>query len=700
MATLTSFAKQGAIGVITLDNPPVNALTQTRGLLQEIRNHLETGDADPAVKALVLIGANRCFSGGADIKEFGKPPAPDKVDLRQLIAYMDSVEKPLIAALHGPTMGGGTELALACHYRVAAPDLQMGLPEVKLGLLPGAGGTQRLPRLIGVEPALNMIVTGEPVRADKALALGLVDEVVQGDLRAAALAFAEKAIAQKMPARRISATQVAMPGDAKQFFDAARREVAKKSRGYPAPLMCLQCVENAATLPFAEGLARERELFLQLMHTIESKALRHTFFAEREVAKIPDIGEDAPVHAIKSAAMVGAGTMGGGIAMNFANAGIPIKLLEMKQEVLDRGLATIKKNYAGTVAKGRLSQAEMDKRLSLISTTLAYDAIKDADIVIEAVFEEMNVKKAVFKELDRVMKAGAILASNTSTLDVDEIAASTSRPGSVIGTHFFSPANVMRLLEIVRGAKTSKEVVATTMKLAKTLRKVGVLSGVCDGFIGNRMVEEYIRQATYLLEEGALPQQVDGALQKWGMAMGPFAMSDLAGLDIGWAIRKRKAAANPDEEFSRIGDRICAMGRYGQKTGAGFYKYEAGSRTALPDPAIEALIVDYSKEIGVARRAVSDEQIIERCIYALVNTGAQVLDEGIALRASDIDIVYLTGYGFPPYRGGPMFYAETVGLKNVYDSIVKFNQSYGKHWKPAPLLKRLVEQGKTEFSAR
>ena len=694
MPQLTQFTKQDAIGVITLNNPPLNALTQTRGLLQEIKDHLAAGQADGSVKAFVLIGANRNFSAGADISEFGKPTDTTKADLRQLTEYMDTVTKPLVAAIHGPTMGGGLELAMACHYRVAAPDAQLALPEVKLGLLPGAGGTQRLPRLIGAEQSLRMITTGEPIKAEKAAKLGLVDELTQGDLLQAGVAFAEKVVFENRPLRRVRDMSVNVPGGPDVFFPIARAEVAKASRGFPAPMKCFECVEDAARIPYDQGYINERTRFMELMFTTESKAQRHAFFAEREANKIPDVPDSTPLIPIKSAAVIGAGTMGGGITMNFANAGIPVKMLETKQEALDRGLATIKKNYANTVAKGRLSQEDMDKRMALISTTMSYDDLKDVDMVIEAVFEQMDVKKKVFTELDRVIKPGAILASNTSTLDVDAIAAVTTRPESVIGTHFFSPANVMRLLEIVRGKKTSNSVLATTMKLAKQMRKVGVVSGVCDGFIGNRMVEEYIRQATFLLEEGALPQQVDGALQKWGMAMGPFAMSDLAGLDIGWAIRKRKKAET-GEQFSAIGDRICEMGRFGQKTGSGFYIYEAGNRKPVTDPIIDKLIVDYSKEHNIPRREISDEEIIARCIYALVNVGAQILDEGIALRASDIDMVYLTGYGFPLYRGGPMFYADTVGLKKVAETIAGFEKGRNGHfWKVAPLLKKLADEGK------
>ena len=692
---LTQYAKQHAVGVITLNNPPLNALTQTRGLLQEIKDHLAAGQADANVKAFVLIGANRNFSAGADISEFGKPNDPSKADLRQLTEYMDTVNKPLIAAIHGPTMGGGLELAMACHYRVAAPDAQLALPEVKLGLLPGAGGTQRLPRLIGAEQSLRMITTGEAIKAEKAAKLGLVDELVQGDLLQAGIALANKVIAENKPLRRVRDMTVNVPGGPDIFFPIARAEVEKASRGFPAPMKNLECVEDAARLPYDQGYINERTRFMELMATTESKAQRHAFFAEREANKIPDVPDSTPLIPIKSAAVIGAGTMGGGITMNFANAGIPVKMLEMKQDALEKGLATIKKNYANTVAKGRLSQDEMDKRMALISTTMSYDDLKDVDMVIEAVFEQMDVKKKVFTELDRVIKPGAILASNTSTLNVDAIAAVTKRPESVIGTHFFSPANVMRLLEIVRGKKTSNSVLATTMKLAKQMRKVGVVSGVCDGFIGNRMVEEYIRQATFLLEEGALPQQVDGALQKWGMAMGPFAMSDLAGLDIGWAIRKRKKAET-GEQFSAIGDRICEMGRFGQKTGSGFYIYEAGNRKPVSDPMIDNLIVEYSKEHNIPRREISDEEIIERCIYGLVNVGAQILDEGIALRASDIDMVYLTGYGFPLYRGGPMFYADTVGLKKVVETMERFEKGRNGHfWKVAPLLGKLADEGKT-----
>ncbi|HET9045136.1 MAG TPA: 3-hydroxyacyl-CoA dehydrogenase NAD-binding domain-containing protein, partial [Burkholderiales bacterium] len=568
--------------------------------------------------------------------------------------------------------------------------------EVKLGILPGAGGTQRLPRAIDAKVALDMMVSGAPTLSEK-MPAGLFDEVVQGDLLAGALAFARKAVAEKRPLRKLRDEKVKLEGDAAAFLAAAAGKVAKESRGFPAPPQIVACVDAATKLPFDQGLEFERQRFEELVVTTESKALRHAFFGERTASKIPDVPDSTPVIEIKKVAIIGAGTMGGGIGMAFVNAGFPVTLLELKQEALDRGLDVIRKNYAATVAKGRLAQAEMDKRMARFSTALSYDAIKDADLVIEAVFEDMGVKESVFKQLDATMKPGAILASNTSTLDLDRIASFTRRPESVIGLHFFSPANVMRLLEVVRGAKTSKEVLATVMKLAKTIRKLGVVSGVCDGFIGNRMLEEYVRQAYFLVEEGALPQQVDKAVQDWGMAMGPFAMMDMAGQDIGWHIRKRRRAEDPERQvYPAWIDRVCEMGRFGQKTGKGVYKYEAGSRAPIPDAEIEQLIVAYSKEVNVTRRQVSDPEIVERCIYALANEGAKILEEGIALRASDIDMVYLAGYGFPLYRGGPMFYADTIGLKNVVAAMAKYAAGRnGQYWKPAALLAKLAADGKT-----
>lgn len=694
MSNIVEYQVQGHIGVITLNNPPVNALSVGKGLLQGILDALKEGDHDPAVRVFLLIGAGRNFSGGADITEFGKPPFPGMATLRDVVAYMDTVTKPIVAAIAGPTMGGGLELALAAHYRCAITGAQIGLPEVKLGILPGAAGTQRLPRLIGVEAAVQMIITGDPVSTERAHELGIVDEIVAGELRPAALDYAKRVMKEGRPVRRASAMTATVPGEGDGFFLLARDRIAKEYRGYPAPLECLACVEAAAKRPFTEGIRFERERFEFLVATTESKSLRHAFFAERAANKIKDVPEDTPTREIKSAAVIGAGTMGGGIAMNFVNAGIPVKVLEASQERLDKGFDIIRKNYAATVAKGRLSAEAMDRRMGLLTGVLTYDAIADADIVIEAVFEEMDVKKDVFRKLDAVAKPGAILATNTSTLDIDEIASVTSRPQDVIGLHFFSPANVMKLLEIVRGAKTAHDVIATSMKLSRTIKKVGVLVGVCDGFVGNRMVHAYFREAGFLLEEGATPQQVDKAMEAFGFAMGPFRVSDLAGLDIGWAIRKRQAATrDPSQRYSKIGDLICERGRFGQKTGAGYYRYEAGNRTPVPDPEIEALIVQASKDAGIERREISDEEIVARCMYQLVNVGAQILEEGIAQRASDVDIVYLYGYGFPRFRGGPMFYADTVGLPKVLEAIRGFHEKHGAFWKPAALLEKLAAEG-------
>jgi 3-hydroxyacyl-CoA dehydrogenase len=688
------YAVHGEVAVITLNNPPVNGLGHAlrKGLVEGIDRAL----ADANVNAIVLIGGGNAFSGGADIREFNTPAASAEPHLRQVIAKIEAVAKPVIAAVHKVAMGGGLELALGCHYRVVAPGAQIALPEVKLGILPGAGGTQRLPRAIDAKSALDMMVSGNPVMSEK-MPSGLFDEIVQGDLLQGAIAFARKVVAEKRGLRKLRDERVRLEGDAAAFIAEAGKKVAKESRGFPAPPKIVACVEAATRLPFDQGLEFERKCFEELIVTTESKALRHAFFGERAASKIPDVPDSTPTIEIRKVAIIGAGTMGGGIGMAFANAGFPVTLLEVEQEALDRGLDTIRKNYAATVSKGRLAQAEMDKRMARFSTALSYDAVKDADLVIEAVFEDMGVKEQVFRQLDATMKPGAILASNTSTLDLNRIASFTKRPEWVVGLHFFSPANVMRLLEIVRGAKTSKEVLATVMKLAKSIRKVGVVSGVCDGFIGNRMLEEYVRQAYFLVEEGALPQQVDKAVQDWGMAMGPFAMMDMAGQDVGWHIRKRRRAEDPARQvYPAWIDRVCEMGRYGQKTGKGVYKYEAGSRAPVPDPEIESLIAAYSKEQGIARRQVSDREIVERCIYALVNEGAKILDEGIALRASDIDMVYLTGYGFPLYRGGPMFYADTVGLKNVVAAMANHAEGRnGQYWKPAALLAKLAAEGKT-----
>ncbi len=695
MSDFVSYEVQGPIGVISLNNPPVNALSVSKGVLQGILDAIKEGEHDQHISGFLLIGGGRNFSGGADITEFGKPREPGLATLPDLLAYMDTVTKPIFAALSGPTMGGGLELALGCHYRVASPDTLLALPEVKLGILPGAGGTQRLPRIIGAERALDFMIDGNPIKADQGAELGIVDEVIKGDLLKNALAWAKRAIREGKGVRRASQLSASLDQDVDTFINAARDRIAKRWRGYPAPPAIVECVKAALTLPFDKGIAVERSEFAKLVKSDESKALRHLFFAERQAAKIADVPPDTPQIPIKAAAVIGAGTMGGGITMNFANAGIPVTMVEANQQALDRGLETIRKNYAATVSKGRLSQEEMDKRMSLIKPSLDMKSIGRADITIEAVFEEMDVKKEVFKKMDAIAKAGSILATNTSTLDVNEIAATTSRPESVIGLHFFSPANVMRLLEVVRGDKTGKDVLASSMKLGKTIAKVPVCVGVCDGFVGNRMIHTYLKEAGYLLEEGALPQQVDGAIESFGFAMGPFRMSDLAGLDIGWAIRKRQAATRPvDERYVKIADLICERGRFGQKTGAGYYRYEKGSRAAIPDPEIEALIVEASREKGIERRNIGDEEIVGRLLYALVNEGAQILEEGIAQRASDIDVIYAFGYGFPRYRGGPMFYADLVGPDKVLTAIRRYADSpLGVHWKPAPLLEKLAAEG-------
>ncbi len=687
-----TYQEHGDIAVITLDNPPVNGLGhETRtGIVDGVNRALD----NPAVKGIVLVGSGKGFSGGADIREFNSPKVLQEPSLNTVIRVVEGSEKPVVAAIHGMAMGGGLELALGCHYRVATAGAQIALPEVKLGILPGAGGTQRLPRAIGLEPALNMIVSGTPVMSEKLAGTKLFDQMIDGDLLAGAIAFA-RSVADRRPLPKVRNLKIDMP-NAEGYLQFARNTVRTVAGPFPAPLKCVDAVAATVTKKFEDGLAFERSLFLELVQTPESKALRHAFFGERAASKIPDVPSDTPLREIKSAAVIGAGTMGGGIAMNFANAGIPVKMLEMKQEALDKGLATIRKNYENSMKKGKLTQEQLDKRMALISGTLAYEDIGSADLVVEAVFEDLGVKETVFKKLDEVMKPGAILASNTSTLDVDKIAAFTKRPQDVIGTHFFSPANVMKLLEIVRGAKTGKDVLATVMALAKKIKKTGVVSGVCDGFIGNRMVEQYIRQAFFLLEEGCLPEQVDKAIEKFGFAMGPFRMSDLAGNDIGWYIRKRRYVEKPDVVYSKIGDKLCEKGRFGQKTSAGWYDYKPGDRNAYPSDEVNQMVIAHSAENGVERRKISDEEIVERLVYALVNEGALILEEGIALRASDIDMVYLTGYGFPLFRGGPMFHADTVGLPNVLRSMRKYaNGHHPDAWKAAPLLERLAAEGKS-----
>ncbi|MCS6475277.1 3-hydroxyacyl-CoA dehydrogenase NAD-binding domain-containing protein [Burkholderia thailandensis] len=686
------YTTRDGVAVITLNNPPVNGLGLSTRL--GIMEGLERAQRDPAIAAIVLAGAGRAFSGGADITEFNTPKALQEPTLHTVIDAVEASGKPVVVAIHSVAMGGGLELALGAHYRVASPGAQIALPEVKLGLLPGAGGTQRLPRAVGLETALNMIVSGAPVPSEQLAKSGLFDAFVEGDLLDAAVAFARKAGAASGPHPRVRDREI-VHDNAAGFIQFARNSVKAVAQHYPAPHKCIDAIEAGVLQGFDKGLAFERDCFVALVQTPESRALRHAFFGERAASKIPDVPADTPVREIKSVAVIGAGTMGGGIAMNFLNAGLPVTLLETKQEALDRGLATIRRNYDAQVKKGKLTQEKLDARMALIRPTLAYDDLKDADLVIEAVFEELGVKEQVFRRLDEVAKPGAILASNTSTLDVNKIAAFTKRPQDVVGMHFFSPANVMKLLEVVRGGQTAKDVLATVMQLAKKIRKTAVVSGVCDGFIGNRMVEQYIRQALFMLEEGALPAQVDRAIETFGFAMGPFRMSDLAGNDIGWAIRKRRYVEQPDLHYSKIADRLCEQGRFGQKTGAGWYDYVPGERRAKPSKLVDEMIVAYSSERGLERREIGDDEIVERLVYALVNEGAKILEEKIASKASDIDMVYLTGYGFPLWRGGPMLYADTVGLYNVERAMRGYAQrANGDAWQIAPSIVELAKSGR------
>ena len=689
------YALHGPVAVITLDNPPVNGMNHA--LRTRIVEGLDRARGDSSVNAIVLTGAGGLFSGGADIREFTTPQARAEPTLPTVIAIVEASEKPVIAAIGGSCMGGGLELALGCHFRVAAPHAQIALPEVRLGLLPGAGGTQRLPRAIGVEAALNMIVSGASTPCERFGGTALFDAIVDGDVLQAALAFASSERAGQRPLPRVRDIVIDYP-QADALFQFARNTVRAIARGFPAPLKCIEAVAAAVAMPFDEGLRFERELFIQLAQTPESRALRHAFFAERAAAKIPDIPSGTAPRPINAAAVIGAGTMGSGIAICLLDADVAVTVLETKQEALDKGMATIRSHYDKALAKGRLAAGDAERRIGMLKPTLDYDDLAGADLIIEAVFEDLVVKKQVFERLDAVAKPAAILASNTSTLDLNRIAGFTARPQNVVGMHFFSPANVMKLLEVVRGARTADDVLVTAMNVAKRMRKTAVVSGVCDGFIGNRMVEQYLRQALFLLEEGASPGQVDRALEKFGMAMGPFRMSDLAGNDVGWYIRKRRYVEKPDVVYSRIADRLCELGRFGQKTGLGWYRYEPGRRDALPDPAVDALIASYRGELGIAPRKIADQEIVDRCIYALVNEGARILEDGIALRASDIDVVYLTGYGFPLYRGGPMHYADTVGLFNVIRAMRRFAAS-GRgdpaFWQPAPLLARLAGEGQT-----
>jgi 3-hydroxyacyl-CoA dehydrogenase len=688
----------GDVAVITIDNPPVNALSPD--VIAGLRNHVAAAVKDGAVRAIVLTGAGRNFCGGADIKEFGKIVAgQSRVGdvFNPLLNAIEESPKPVVCAIQGTCFGGGLELAMACHHRVATPSAQVGQPEVKIGLIPGAGGTQRLPRLAGVAKAVEMCASGNPVGAADAQASGILDKVVEGDLLPEAVRVAREVADRGKPPRRTRDRTDKLGFAIKNIaiLAVARDQVRKRAPHMLAPMKAVDAVEAATKLPFDEGLRAEAKLFQECLFSDQSKALIHVFFAEREVGKVPGLGKDVTPLPIRQAAVVGAGTMGGGIAMSYANAGIPVLLREVAQDALDRGMQTITKNYAASVKKGRLTQAEVDRRLGLIRPTLSFDGFKDADIVVEAVFEDMALKKKVFAELDKVTRPDAILASNTSTLDIDAIAGATSRPQQVIGHHFFSPANVMKLLEIVRGKQTNPAVLATSLALAKTLGKVGVPVGNGWGFVGNRMFFPYLRQAQLLVEEGATVEAVDAALTNFGMAMGPFAVDDLAGIDVGWRVRKEYPQLNPPgQRAPQVPDRLYELGRYGQKTGAGWYRYKDG-RTAVPDPEVQKLIEETARQAGVTRRNVPAEELIERPVCALINEGAKVLEEGLALRAGDIDIIYIYGYGFPPHRGGPMWYADAVGLKNVLDRIRRYEREHGAMWKPAGLLQRLVEAGRT-----
>src|ERR1700722_2025562 len=689
------FEARNGIAVLTLDNPPVNSLGHE--LRASIVGALERSNADSNIVAVVLIGSGAGFSGGADIREFGTPKAAAYPNLPAVLREVEGSVKPVIAAIGGVCMGGGLELALACHYRVAVPGARIALPEVKLGLLPGAGGTQRLPRLLGVETALNMIVSGATVASEKLRDTPLFDAFVDGDLLESAVTLARRVAAEGLGRKRVRDLTIDMP-NAEAFFQFARNTVKAAAGPYPAPLACVEAVAAAVEMPFDAGLKRERELFTTLMLSPESAALRHVFQAERAASKIQGVPDDTTVRPIAKVGVIGAGTMGGGITMSLINAGLPVVLLETKQDALDRGLANIRRNYQGALRKGTLNETSLAQRLALITPTLDYALLRDVDLSIEAVFESMEVKRQVFQTLDEVVEQGAILASNTSALNLNEIAGFTRRPQDVIGLHFFSPANVMRLLEVVRGAKTANDVLATAMRLSKTMGKIAVVSGVCDGFIGNRMLARYGAAAHDLIMAGALPHQVDAALQEFGMAMGPFRVGDLAGLDIGWALRKRRAAEFPGRDFSNVSDALCEAGRFGQKTGAGWYRYEAGSRHPIPDPKVTAIIEQYRRQRGITPRHVGAEEIVERCIYALINEGARIIEDGIAQRSSDIDLVYLNGYGFPAYRGGPMFYADTTGLHDIVRALNGIAAQPGSDadvWTPAPLLVRLAQQGRT-----
>ncbi len=681
---VTTLAVEGDIAILTLNSPPVNALSQPvrEGLL----NGMKAANANPAVKAVVLICDGRTFIAGADITEFGKPPkAPSLFDAQ---AEIENSSKPVVAAIHGTSLGGGFEVALCCHYRVAVPSAKCGLPEVHLGLLPGAGGTQRLPRIVGPQKALEMVTGGTHVPAKACLEMGLVDEIVEeGKLRDGAIAFARKVLAEKRPLRKVrdANEKVEAARASPEIFAEFRKANARKFRGFLAPEYNIRCIEAAVNQPFDEGMKTERKLFMELVSGTQSAAQRHVFFAERQVWKIPDVPEDTPLIPVKKVGMIGAGTMGGGIAMNFANVGIPVVLVETKADALERGLSVVRKNYENTAKRGRLKMEDVEKRMSLLTGSLDLNVLADCDLVIEAVFENMAIKKEVFAKLDKICKPGAILATNTSALDVNEIATAVSRPEAVVGMHFFSPANVMRLLEVVRGDKTSKTVLQTAMQIGKKIGKIGAVSGVCPGFIGNRILAARSAQANAMVLEGAMPWDIDKVLYDFGLPMGPFAMSDLAGLDIGWAKETSKS--------STIREVLCEMDRRGQKTGAGFYDYDE-QRNAKPSEVTRKIIGDFMAKKGVTPRKISDTEILERCTYAMINEGAKILDEGIANRASDIDIVWINGYGFPVYRGGPMFYGDTVGLATVVAKLKEYGPLMGPSFKMSPALEKLAAEGK------
>jgi len=687
------YRQSGAVGVITINNPPVNALAKDVRI--SIAELIDLAQTDKLIKAIVICGAGRNFCGGADIREFNTPNRAVRPMTRHLMNLVEESDKPVVAAIHGPTLGGGLELAMGCHYRIVDSEAKLGLPEVHRGVVPGAGGTQRLPRLVGFQKGLEMITSGTPVDAATALEIGLVDRIVtDADLVARAIAYASKLVEQNVVPRRTSEIEIDLNlKEGEAVVAEVRARLEKSARGMEAPFRCLESVANTLTMSFRDGWAREAEISEEAVASDESRSLVHSFFAERQTSKIPDIPADIPRRKIEKVAILGAGTMGGGIAMSFANAGMDVTVIEASQDNLDKGLARIEGNYDVTRKRGRLTDEEMAARMACISGSVDMAAVSEADLVIEAVFEEMEVKKSVFTELDRLAKDGAILATNTSTLDVDAIAAITKRPEDVLGLHFFSPANVMTLLEVVRAEKTSKDIIATVLDLSKKLGKTGVVVGVCDGFVGNRMLAPYFRQCDFLVEEGALPQDVDRVIETFGFRMGPFRVYDLAGLDISWAIEKRRAETRPAEErFSPLLGRICDLGRCGQKTGAGWYKYEDG-RTAVPDPLIETMLTERSAEMGINRRDISDEEILQRCIYSLINEGAKILEEDLAIRASDIDVIWQHGYGFPRWRGGPMFYADTVGLAEVVKTLDHFHAEWGDKWEPTALLRELADSG-------